>query len=83
MGRIDRVYGITGENVAAGQIRLNKNTQRLVKIAYFKYEETQNDVTIILWRVRDVLSGRYENVKRRHLGDKIFNEMEILAWASK
>jgi hypothetical protein len=80
-GRVVGVYGSVDQK-RAGQIRLNVEAQSLVRLARFKHEEHINGQTTILWRVRDILSGKYYDLRQRNLGSKVYNEMEVLAWAS-
>jgi len=84
MGRINRLYGENKplDEKIAGQVRMNVENQRLVCLLRFIYEETKGGETIILWHVREVLSGECYRLKQRSIG-RHYNEMEVLAWASR
>lgn len=70
------------DNKVSGQIRLNVENQRLVRLLRFILEDAGRGGTVTIWHVRDLLSGECYRLKQRSIGRE-FNEMEALAWVSR
>jgi len=79
---------ITEWEKATGQIRLDRRKKRLVILVQKVMEETRTSsgngkLQSFFWIVRDLIDGQEYKQEIHVLGDKVFNEMEALAWASR
>jgi len=62
-----------------GEIRLDKKRACLVQIVG---ERERTQTGNYLYPVRNILTDHRYNLRRSDMGNKTFNEMEVLAWAA-
>jgi len=68
-----------------GQVRMDTLTNRLVRLIRAVYDVSENGVRTYRsdWFVADVLTGDTYRLNMLKWSEKSYNEMEVLAWASK
>lgn len=65
-----------------GQIRQDVRNKRLVLLKKDNASMYLDESLFTTWRVEDVLSGEIYWLNDEQLGVEVYNEMEVLAWAS-
>jgi hypothetical protein len=70
------------DHLRLGQVRMDHACNRLVVLHTEMYDTLPDHLHVMPWIVKDILSGGIYTRNEDKIGVKIYNEMEVLAWAA-